>query len=421
MSRAWLRGVVPQHQANTNINNWSVTGREHCLIIYYFLTKCLGYSHEDEVSGTGDWLNNHQATDTDGAFAGTDYVFTISSSKFNSGMVDEFICIVDGTNEENTGLYRVLSYTDANNIVIDFYTTAGTYPTAATGLTWYMLDYAAAPAVDSAAGTDGFVVLESPHATSPSTIKLQMQSYDRPSSGDFAGGSQKPGWGIEVVAGTATDNWDSGGHTWTALGETRRLGQQYGVSRGEVGWAHNRIYAYGDTGGEHLTLYSDHNGGASNKQCAFTMGVITPLETSPVHDPKDLVVAFGPWEGFSASNTLNRNHGTDAVDRGACLRGEIPYTCSLMDWHGGAGNRLFATSVSGPSEYTGEYDGLPIHIFADSDNSKMSFAMHGQFSPAHIVFTTALHLGNFKTFDSDTWLHLTHGLAIPWPGLPVYY
>lgn len=425
MARAWLRGVLPQQYTGVSDSSpsgtWANKAREHNNIIYHYLTKCLGYTAYDEVQPASDtWAGNPQTNDTDGAFSGSDYVFTTTSSKFTAGMVGEFIVVVDGTNEENTGVYLVTAYIDANNIEINFYTTAGTYPTAGSGISWWMLDYANAPNLPSASGASAYCILESPHATSPATIQLMYQGHTYPTSGDYASGSHKAGFGVCVVPGPASENWDAGGHAWTTAGDSRKHTRRFTMPRGRVDDIdHGRIFAYGDTDGEFLSIYTHFDGGAGTSH-GCTIAVLTPLETVPTHDSKDLVVCSGPYHAASYTTNIARDAGDYGMDRSVVYASDQPCIAYWQDWtHASA--RLFATSMTGPNEYTGEYDALPIFVWSDPESDQNAFGLVGEFKPAHMVFTTALHLGNFKTFNTDQWFHLMLGVAWPWPGIPTYF
>lgn len=428
MARAWLRGVEPQHDANDSTNDWERVCREHNNIIYQYLTLLLDFVLIEDLTTLG-WAGNPQASDTGGSFTGSSLRFTDTAGKFLAGMVGEFVVIRDDINEENTGIYLVTGFIDANNIDIEFYAGGGVFPTAATGLSWWMLDYANAPVTHSTNSKDQLAVLESPHATSPYTIVICYMSHASPASGVFSAGSQRPGLGIQIAPGPASENWDLVGHDWSVLGKSRlppATAPDYGTfgsTRGRVDDVdHGRIFAFGDQDGSFISIYTKFDGGIGNFG-GFTIGVIDPLETTPTHDPKELVVISGPNHDYEYNNVLYRNGGVDSMDRSWVYtrNGNSPKPAQWQDWNGRAGDRLFALSLTGPNEYTGEYDGLPIHVFVDPNIDTGGFAMLGQFNPAQMVFTTALYLGALKTFDSHQWLHTSFGVAWAWPGLPLYF
>lgn len=420
MARAWLRGVEPQNDANDSSDDWSLTAREHNSILYHFLTKCLNFVHVDEqVAGGKSFDGNEQASDTDGSFGGSDYQFVISSGKFSSGMVGEFIVIKDPTNEENSGIYLIDSYIDSNNITINFLTTAGTYPTAGSGLSWWVLDRSNMPALH-----DDYAVIESPHATSKCTIQLYYVSHSLPSGGDFGGRSSNgAGLAMRVVAGPASENWDSGSHAWTTLAQnTRWAERKFKVGRGRVDDVdHNRIFGFGHDDGSFFLLYSKHDAGAGELQ-GVMCGVVEPFETDPTHDVKDLIVTSGPSHVVAYNNALTRDSGVNAMDRGEAWSSADynSHECVWSDWHANS-DRLFGKDFTGPNEYTGEYDGFPIFVRVDPNDNEGAFSLLGQHDPANVCFTTARHLGELQTYDSDQWMHLAMGVAFPWPGLPTYF
>lgn len=424
MARAWLRGVEPQNNANVSTDNWGYTAQEHNSIIYYFMTRCLKWTLIDEVQVSGRTFESHQELGTAGSFTGSSYRFTDTAGSFIPTMVGEFICLVDPNNEENSGVYLITNYVDADNIDIDFYTTAGNYPTAGTGIEWWVLDRSAMPKDDGA-----YVILESPHATSPVTIQFMYQNYTEPNSGFFSGGNQKPGFGVRMAVGPASENWDAVGHDWTTLAYGSQLSPySHTIPRGRVDDPdHNRIYAYGKDDGSFCLIYSHHDAGAGNRS-GFVFGVATPAESTPTHDGKDLPCIFGPWHQHSYNQLLRRNWLSDAYRRESMCRGDAyssatqsVHRARWCDWHGGpSSNRLFSLNTLGANEYTSEFDGLPVFIWVDPDDDTGAFQLLGTFDPTDIVFSTT-DAGVFETFDSDQWMHIDLQVAFPWPGFPTYY
>jgi hypothetical protein len=418
MAKAWLRGVLPQNYANDNTDDYSPTAMEHNSILYHFLTKCLSFTHVDESTNGGSFNGNEQASDTDGSFTGSSYRFSISSSKFTSSMVGEFLVLKDPSNEENSGIYLVTNYVDANNVDIDFYTTPGTYPSSGSSIAWWMLDGSSMPR-----RYGDYAILESPHATSKYTLELMYMSNSHPSSGNYGGGNGKAGLGMAVVPGPASENWNSSSHAWTALAVASRYpSKRLAVHRGRTSSSlHGRIFGFGHDDGSFVSLYC-HMEEGTGKLSSFTAGVITPSETTPSHDAKDYIVGFGNKHNTYYDTTRGRDRSTGDVDWGSVWSSlvyrDIP--CSMQDWTDGH-SRLFDRNLSGPNEYTSEYDALPVYVWADEENDNEAFALLGTFNTAHYVFTTARHLGIMKTFDSNKWIHRDNGLALPWAGFPTYF
>jgi len=126
-----------------------------------FLEKCCGYTFVSESVNTGSFRSTEK-TGTGGAFAGSTFTFTRSGgdSTFASTDLGKWILILDATNPVNCGWYRIIGYTDANTIAIDFRSLPSEYPVAASSLSWWLMaDNYANPSSDG-----NYIRLQTPHA-----------------------------------------------------------------------------------------------------------------------------------------------------------------------------------------------------------------------------------------------------------------
>lgn len=454
VARVWLRGLEGTHHLNDSTNDWERTGADHALFCFYFFTKLLNWTFVDQQVTSGTWDGNHQATDTDGSFSGADYKFTIASGKFGAIHVGQFIVIKDPTNEENSGIYEITGFTDANNITIDFLTTAGNFPLAGGGCEWWLLNYGNMPTRYSTNGTNNFFVVQSPNATYPVTMRCQFISHGQPSSGRYnVFTANNTGLIAHTVPGTSAENWDGGTHDWTTLAVSRFFcedpyignsgslstshGRYHRLGRGRVDSIDGgRLFAFGHDDGTFMMMATHMTGGTGVIGSAFVHGVLSPLETTPAHDPLSLICTSGPSHNNDYSSVSQRrgqhdNGGGLGQNRHNWDRAYVfdqdrqhSMIASWQDWNATSA-RLFAQTWTVPNEYTGDWDALPIYVFKDPYNHINGWAPVGFWDPANIAFANAYlaagsaNLSPFgASLDKFYW---SYQVVSPWPGWPRYY
>jgi hypothetical protein len=148
----------------TSGNSTGIPFAASCLAWYF--KELLGYSSYSEHP---DSFLDYIKTGTAGEFnlTGTDKSFrdTVAAS-FVAGDVGKFV-VVKSANDRNSGIYKISAYVSASTVTLDFRSAATEYPTAETGITWWVIDpvHTAATgsltAPDPTAVTDGmFAVLD---------------------------------------------------------------------------------------------------------------------------------------------------------------------------------------------------------------------------------------------------------------------
>lgn len=403
MANRWLRGVLPTHDPVGTSNNYLNHKREFATLVFYFLWKVLEFTYVDSSATSGSWNNNHSASGTDGSFTGTSLTFTSASATFVVGDVGKFLCLVDSTSDKNCGIYVITGFTDANNVVIDFYTTGGNYPDASTGIDWYLLDPTNVPS-----GSQDYFVLQSPHSTVPVTIKGNILDFS--DSGNNVGG----GVNFLVAGQPASEAWDTVGHDWKA--GVKRTTTYQSISAGE----HNsnpkgKLYAYGNPDGSSFCLWTHFDGGTGNKAIMF-FSVLDPFESGRTSAEKFCI--HGPRENQGEPNS-SFDIGDDDFGKGLVWseRGQTQLRSYVAGYCLNGNADYFRTDTGGPNARTGKRDALPMWVFGDPTVSAQAWAPYGEVSQ-DIVRAQVIDLGEHATFDSDQYLHIREGLTVPWPGIP---
>lgn len=407
MAHRWLRGILPTHDpTNSSANNYVDNHREFNVIVHYFLHRVLGWTLIDEViAGSGSFQNNHSITAGDGVLTSTDYSFASATGGFASGDAGKFICLVDSSSDKNCGIYKIASYVDTNNITLDFQTSAGNYPDVATGVTWYLLDPTNVPTLQ-----DSYYVLESPHATIKTTMKCQQKGYSQVGNP----GGVNLGTFIQFAGQAASVAWDAVGHDWKTAAKYNAT--MVKISSGEYNTTKGRIFGYGNTDGSAWCMWNKfQNGGSGILQTTF-FSVLTPFETGRTNVEK--VCLHGPWynSGISDGGMDDEGHdfGTGIAYSEKASDEVLTYLSGLII---NGTTAYFRTNVGGPNARTGKRDALPLWVFSDPANQKDQWAPLGAVSE-NILRAQVFDLGDYATFDSDQYYHVTEGLVVPWAGIP---
>ncbi len=403
MAKRWLRGFSP----NTPTADPNVNTAAYALLFYYFLRRCLGYQFiEEQVTGgpTRTFENAHDATASDGAFAGSTLTFTSASNPFAATDVGKFLVLVDNTNEENCGIYPITLYNGPGSVNINFFSSA--FPTAASGITWYLVDDGSAVKTTHLPVTNGdYAVLRVNHATYPYEIKCSYR--DAYQSNNVVG--------LVLEFSPEINSWDTGTHAWKSTAPV--LSRQIKCSKKYHSGLHSRIYAYGRTEGDILVEFSDQQNNSTKSAAYFA--IMDPFETTPARTARERLVVGGTAPASGQGNSARGIN--DTYDFGSSWSWtEQRWKSLLCYW---AGVTILNTSTDyfrqslGVNARTGERDGFPIWLFADPNSADFMWAPLGQLDSAHIFLGTALAIGNFTTFDSNQYMHILDGVCCPWNGL----
>lgn len=408
MGLRWLRGPTGNSSGvNDGTNDYARTTKDFSLFVFYYLRRILGWTFvEEQTIGTWVFDTAHSQTGTDGVLTNTDYTFTAASATFSAADVGRFLVVVDATNESNCGIYEILTQPSSTQLTINFYTTGGNFPTAQSGLTWYVID----GDFDNDIRVGDYFVMESGHSTNPCTMKFTVAGN--------TGQNSNSGLSIEVASEAGA--WDTIGHTWnTGVALMSHLAK---IPRGNVTQAHGRTFAIGHTDGSFFHIWSHHNNAVGNKQGAGIV-VATALESSPTPNVKEMIGLFGIGNGASDNSSWDRSFNNEFDDMCTTRWWSENLSKSTLSfwaawWDGPGGIDLFR-HTGGVNARTSQRDGLPIWITKDSfivpDNL---WAPWGEIPTSQMLLGSVNALGEHTAFDSDNYFHIRDGVVIPWPGIP---
>ena len=271
MARRWMREI---NLTGAAVNN----GHPFIMkMTQYFLQYCCGYTFVSENASTGSF-NTHEKTGLGGIFSGSSKTFTDLGSPFVAGDVGKWLLVVDPGNDENNGWYKIITFTDVNNVVIDFRSGATEYPTAAGALTWYIMaeDYQTPP------NTGDYFRLTTPHADA-----WEIEFYNDVS---FAR--------IISISVSLSATW--GGGVVDILGSGNCL---LGHIAPENSPAQHYWYVEADTNGDMFNMWFHHTAGGG---ALVSLGTLSFFEAG--HTNKEQWVLLGNAEG-------NPNTSTSRFDR----------------------------------------------------------------------------------------------------------
>lgn len=403
MARRWVRGPTPNRQAGAG--NYYHLATEPLILMYYIFRYVMGYQFIEENLASGSFENCTEDTGSDGVLTNSDFTFSATSASFSIG-VDEgkFIVIVDSTNEVNCGVYEILTVNSATQVVINFYSTD--YPTAATGLTWYLVD-----PTNLLGGTniveDDNAVFQVNNATAPWQIKISMFSnadaWDR----------------IKYEVAPEAGSWDTGTHAWKTTAPLIARPAAPSIGYYTSGTC-PRMYVYGDTDGESLFIMMHLADGTSSKTFASVFVLDPIFETTPAHPARDKVGVFG-GDASNSAEQYRSGHGNEGIGYGYSWIEAPFYRSRLARWCGwwDSASEYFKRTFTSPNHRNGaEYDALPIWIAADADVSENpQWNMIGGIPTDHCWLTACAGIGELTTFGTKQFMHWRQGITTPWPGL----
>jgi hypothetical protein len=408
MGLRWLRGPTANNTGvGDGTNDYARVGKDFYLFCFYYLRRILGWTYVDEQTA-GSWVFDtaHSQTNTDGVLTNTDYTFTSAGATFTAADIGRFVVIVDAVNEENCGIFEILTQPSSTQLTIDWYTTGGTFPTAATGLTYYILDG------DTAGdpNPNDYFVLESGHSTNPCTIKFSITP----------GSTQNFNQGLIMEVAAEAGAWDNIGHAWNS--GVALMSHQGKLARGPWNLSHGRMFAVGDTDGSFFHIWNHHNAATGNKQ-GGGIAVVNALESSPTPDPKELVGWFGNGSGAGDNANWNRNY--NAFDAMGVIRywsenlGKSTES-TWLGWYDGTGViEAMRHTFANPNSRTGKRDGLP--IWTNKDHARTPdqlWAPWGEIPTSKMLLASVNAIGEHVAFDSNNYFHIRDGVVVPWPGIP---
>jgi hypothetical protein len=167
MAYYWFRGHTSNEGEGSavGLNQWMK-------LAYFFLKYSCGWTDESQyVQGSdqsyiGNATGSEIITGSDGEFLASTWSFqdTIATNPFIAGTHEgDYLCVVDSTNKVNSSVFPIKKVYSTSKVDIDFKADFDNaeYPTAASGLTWYVI-----PKNYELPNTVGdWWRLQSPHAT----------------------------------------------------------------------------------------------------------------------------------------------------------------------------------------------------------------------------------------------------------------
>lgn len=447
-----------------------------CLSLWLY--QVLGFTNfTEDVSGEAG-NETYDPTDSSYGYEKTGSNGVLSSSSFNfvdatagsfvAGDAGKWILIIDASNPENSGWYRISAYVDANTVTIDFRSAASEYPTAASSLTWYLMaeDFetpivngsyfrqrtpyvdtsstsanhtftAATQTIARASGsfiTDGFVAGDSIvvagtvsnngtyRVKSVSALSMVMESGISDES-SVASTVDTTSWEIQVKINTTRhiEISLSMDQDWTASGKV--LAWRHGSHNDNSDANKQYWYAEGSDTGSHLNLWWQNDDGGTG----FTsVGKISPYETSPAHPACELWVLGG--------STTNATDGTDHT---------VPDDVAGTNWTGEVWrNRMMSSRKCHAVSWTYEYSlvgfvydsastvntrtskndiGPGRTMVTDQHNQDNEYELMGELQGTEMIRS---NLSEGQTIDdagTKDKIHIRDGWLVPWPGYTIQF
>lgn len=401
MAGRWLRGPKPPVFGA----DYQQASRGAMVFLYYYFRYLLGYTLiEESLTGATAFTDCTDANNTNGILVNSSFLFAVASGTPFTVGTDEgkFIVIVDSTNPENCGIHEIKTVTTGGaSVTLDWYSTD--YPTAATGLTWYMID----PTNVTSIVENDYFVFEVTNATTTWQMHCKLKH-------------QGSGWaGLEFSFAPEASSWDTGTHAWKTTAPVIAGGNVVQPSCGANSDATApRVYAYADTDGESLFMMFHRLDGTSNQTYASAYVLDPVFETTPTHSARDKLVVSGTG-GYSVTGSRNGD-ASSGIGYGNCWINDPYYRARLTRWCGWYNaSEYFKRSFTSPNHREGtEFDGLPIWIAADADVSEdPQWSILGALPSDHIFLGACKGIGEYTLFGSKLFMHWKEGICTPWPGL----
>jgi len=132
MSSRWLREITTDSNAAVNNRWWR---KAYSLWLYHIMDFSL---QMESVGGGRSWVSTEK-TGTNGSFSGSSEVLTdATASSFADTDVGKYLIVKDNANPATGGVYKIIRYISATQIMIDFRAGYGEFPAANSGLSWWI-------------------------------------------------------------------------------------------------------------------------------------------------------------------------------------------------------------------------------------------------------------------------------------------
>jgi len=395
MAGRWIRGVAPHTSGNVSGTDGLRLAGSLSLMLYYFVRHLLGFTLVDEVvAGGKSFENSYIASGTDGEFAGSDFVFSAISATFVYAELRRcFLVIEDSVNPVNCGVYEILTVPSGTTCTIDFHTGQTIFPTASTGMKWWVYSDLTAP---TTAGD--FAVLRSPHSTG---WELKIDLLTRYSS--YVG---------PRITVCSESGWNSSTHDWNSGASVLATNSSYQFSGPSGYYTHSSgplVYMYGDTSGDFLTCISESYGQRVATSLFGSMFSVLEMFV-PGHTERERLWAFGPEIWRSLAYYLTGSYGSLFTERYGSLT-----SVKVMFYRLTGG-----TFGSKPTGIDDKLPVCPLQIYVDTP----VFMPWGYVNPERLAFigTGDRNLalgGSHLCKDKTRTVGIRYGMSMPWPGVPL--
>lgn len=384
MASAWLREI---NTTSTGTN----TGIPFFLkCVALFCKHVLGFTNEVESVLAGNSFFSTEKSGTNGEInlTGTDKNFrdTVASS-FVAGDHNKWLLVIDPTNPRNSGVYKA-TFVSADTMTLDFRSGAAEYPTANTGLHWYLL----------------------------------ADNYQVPiTNNDYFTIDSPAGWSIEIkliiaggIAIRVSTNSD-----WTATGKI--IGPVYcGSPINKANWC----YCEGDTAGTWINIFG-HNS-TDNLYYGSAATSLDGFDT--YHASTELIALLGCASSAEADykTTMTRDYSNNKFGHGYVWR-EVP----AAQEHVYFSEITCTTSAAGLTNWAGEVNarrggsrndcagGSVLFCQPDYNGTGgiLTYDFAGRCRGHYQVRSNLTVKTAFNDVASLDRFHIGDGIAINWPNL----
>lgn len=107
-------------------------------MVALFLYRCMDFTLQSDVATGGSWVSTEK-NGSAGVLSNSSWNFTDSSAPFTASDYGKYLVVKDNTNPENAGIYYIRKVNSTTSIEIDFFCVPDEFPTASTGLSWWIV------------------------------------------------------------------------------------------------------------------------------------------------------------------------------------------------------------------------------------------------------------------------------------------
>lgn len=403
----------------------------------------IGSTNLDIETESGTWLLKRGTSASINQGTGDEYAVSIPSGQYTVSSSDVGRTIVIRSSSyptKNSGLFHITSVDTINNWVYVDYRSPDDPPTES-GLPWAIYESEESISFTDAGTGAGDGTYETQGAANGSRIILQSSSGWQVrlcKEGPTDSSTMLVEFSVSTGTGgdSSGDFQESGDHNHiaqyfnrTASGYVNTL-----VGLGIQTTTPNRIYIWGDTTNENVTIISRDAGGGSDNICVFGM---TEDEETPL--PSKIAQRTFVIGNSALANGLRLKFGFYYTDAGAggCAYGlnQRPVSCVLASYQQLSidTSAYFNTSTGAPyfrefsadSIFTGKTELHHLEVMAGtwdtmrtSNQDPVLSAECRRIGTCPMLRVARSNLGEFQlTTDSNkTWLHTKNGIYMPWLG-----